>query len=84
VVVTDLDQGPSLFAFPAPNFVPDHIGRLAKAEAVVQEIKKSGGDAIAVGGDVTAEDFPKKLISETIKSVSRLYFYGLQLNFLRD
>ncbi|KWU43852.1 NAD(P)-binding protein [Rhodotorula sp. JG-1b] len=38
----------------------------AKADAVAQEIKQAGGQAIAVGGDVTAEDFPKKLVSKTI------------------
>jgi hypothetical protein len=38
-----------------------------KAQAVVDEIKASGGDAIAVGGDVMANDFPKKLIGATIE-----------------
>ncbi|GAA6014460.1 hypothetical protein JCM10207_001614 [Rhodosporidiobolus poonsookiae] len=40
----------------------------AKAQLVVDEIKKAGGEAIAIGGDVTAEDFPKKLVAETIKA----------------
>lgn len=39
----------------------------AKAQAVVEEIKKAGGEAIAVGGDVTAQDYPKKLIGATIQ-----------------
>jgi hypothetical protein len=38
-----------------------------KAQAVVEEIKKAGGQAIAVQGDVTAADFPKKLIKATIE-----------------
>ncbi|ORY72907.1 hypothetical protein BCR35DRAFT_307432 [Leucosporidium creatinivorum] len=44
----------------------------AKAEAVVQEIKKAGGTAIAVGGDVTAADYPKKLIGATIEAFGSL------------
>jgi hypothetical protein len=38
-----------------------------KAQAVVDEIKAAGGDAIAVGGDVTADDFPAKILNVTIK-----------------
>jgi 3-oxoacyl-[acyl-carrier protein] reductase len=34
---------------------------------VVDEIKKAGGDAIAVGGDVGADDFPEKIVDATIK-----------------
>ncbi|SGY34738.1 BQ5605_C002g01674 [Microbotryum silenes-dioicae] len=37
-----------------------------KAQIVVDEIKKAGGEAIAVGGDVTAQDYPKKLIKATV------------------
>jgi 3-oxoacyl-[acyl-carrier protein] reductase len=33
----------------------------------VDEIKAAGGDAIAVGGDVTADDFPAKILNVTIK-----------------
>lgn len=33
----------------------------------MEEIKKAGGDAIAVGGDVTAQDFPKKIVSAAIE-----------------
>ncbi|KAI5475616.1 hypothetical protein MNV49_001126 [Pseudohyphozyma bogoriensis] len=44
----------------------------SKAQAVVDEIKKSGGQAVAVGGDVTADDYPKKLIGETIKAFGRI------------
>ena len=40
-----------------------------KAQAVVDEIKAAGGDALAVGGDVAADDFPEKVLSATIKCV---------------
>ncbi|GAA5862008.1 hypothetical protein JCM8547_001556 [Rhodosporidiobolus lusitaniae] len=40
----------------------------AKAQLVVDEIKKAGGEAIAVGGDVMAKEFPKKLAEETVKA----------------
>ncbi|KAL8291385.1 hypothetical protein RQP46_002363 [Phenoliferia psychrophenolica] len=38
----------------------------AKAQIVADEIKKAGGEAIAVGGDVTAEDYPAKLVKATV------------------
>jgi 3-oxoacyl-[acyl-carrier protein] reductase len=34
---------------------------------VVGEIKKLGGDAIGVAGDVAADDFPKKIIDATVQ-----------------
>ena len=40
-----------------------------KAQLVVDEIKLAGGDALAVGGDVSADDFPDKVINATIKYV---------------
>ena len=40
-----------------------------KAQVVVDEIKAAGGDALAVGGDVSADDFPEKVITATIKYV---------------
>ncbi|SGY15106.1 BQ5605_C013g07248 [Microbotryum silenes-dioicae] len=43
-----------------------------KAQIVVDEIKASGGDAIAVGGDVTADDFPKRLITATIDAYGKI------------
>ncbi|GAB1523867.1 hypothetical protein RhiTH_007018 [Rhizoctonia solani] len=43
-----------------------------KANAVVEEIKKAGGDAIAVAGDVGAEDFPEKIVNATIKSYGQI------------
>lgn len=41
----------------------------AKAQKVVAEIKASGGDAIAVGGDVGADDFPEKILRATVEYV---------------
>ncbi|CAE6413907.1 unnamed protein product [Rhizoctonia solani] len=43
-----------------------------KANAVVDEIKKAGGEAIAVAGDVGAEDFPEKIVSATIKAYGQI------------
>jgi 3-oxoacyl-[acyl-carrier protein] reductase len=37
----------------------------------VDEIKAAGGDAIAVGGDVAADDFPTKILDATIKYAPR-------------
>jgi hypothetical protein len=48
------------------------------ADSVVAEIIAEGGDALAIGGDVTAEDFPKTVINATIEfvfhHVRRLFF----------
>lgn len=46
----------------------------AKAQTVVDEIKAAGGDAIAVGGDVGADDFPEKILKATIEYVSLFPF----------
>ncbi|KAF8599262.1 short-chain dehydrogenase/reductase SDR [Ceratobasidium sp. AG-I] len=43
-----------------------------KAAIVVDEIKRAGGEAIAVGGDVGAEDFPEKIIGATIKAYGQI------------
>ncbi|KAH9920318.1 uncharacterized protein B0H18DRAFT_1024814 [Fomitopsis serialis] len=43
-----------------------------KAQVVVDEIKAAGGDALAVGGDVGAEDFPQKVLEATIKKYGKL------------
>ena len=40
-----------------------------KAQSVVDEIKLAGGDAIAVSGDVGADDFPQKVVEATVKYV---------------
>lgn len=52
----------------------DQSNLAGKAKAVVEEIKKAGGTAIAVGGDVTADDFPKKLVNATVEYVLRAYW----------
>ncbi|EJT99034.1 short-chain dehydrogenase/reductase SDR [Dacryopinax primogenitus] len=43
-----------------------------KAQLVVDEIKAAGGEAIAVGGDVGADDFPEKIISATISAFGQV------------
>ncbi|KAJ1310776.1 hypothetical protein OPQ81_009297 [Rhizoctonia solani] len=43
-----------------------------KANLVVDEIKKAGGEAIAVAGDVGAEDFPERIINTTIKTYGQI------------
>lgn len=43
-----------------------------KAQLVVDEIKAFGGEAIAVGGDVGAEDFPKRVLDATIEKYGKL------------
>lgn len=72
VVVADLDEGASRSRF--PSLVERRLTRwpqphAAKANAVVDEIKKAGGQAIGVGGDVTAPEYPKKLVNATIECV---------------
>jgi 3-oxoacyl-[acyl-carrier protein] reductase len=42
------------------------------AESVVAEIKEAGGDAIAVAGDVTAPDFPDRLLRVTIDTYGKI------------
>ena len=44
----------------------------SKAQAVVDEIKKAGGSAIAVSGDVGAEDFPEKIVQATVKEYGKI------------
>ena len=43
-----------------------------KAQLVVDEIRGFGGDAIAVGGDVGADDFPKRILDATISKYGKL------------
>ncbi|KAI0318014.1 short-chain dehydrogenase/reductase SDR [Amylostereum chailletii] len=43
-----------------------------KAQLVVDEITAAGGDALAVGGDVGADDFPKRILDATIKKYGKL------------
>lgn len=39
---------------------------------VANEIRKAGGQAIAVGGDVTAMDFPDKCVKATIDAFGQI------------
>ncbi|GAA6009359.1 SDR family NAD(P)-dependent oxidoreductase [Rhodotorula paludigena] len=55
-----------------------------KAKAVVEEIKKAGGTAIAVGGDVTADDFPKKLVNATVESFGEINILVNMAGFTAD
>ncbi|KAI0248107.1 hypothetical protein BJV78DRAFT_1285069 [Lactifluus subvellereus] len=43
-----------------------------KLQAVVDEIKAAGGDGIAVGGDVGADDFPARILDAAIKRYGKL------------
>lgn len=54
-----------LFAAEGAKLVITDIDEAPVAE-VVEEIKKMGGQAIAVVGDVTAEGYPERLIKETV------------------
>lgn len=44
----------------------------AKAQIVVEEIRKAGGSAIAVSGDVGADDFPEKIVQATVKEYGKI------------
>lgn len=56
----------------------------SKAQDTVNEIKKNGGEAIAVGGDVTAADFPKKLIDATVKAYGTVHHIVNNAGFTFD
>ncbi|GAA5827876.1 hypothetical protein JCM11251_007712 [Rhodosporidiobolus azoricus] len=56
----------------------------AKAQVVVDEIKRAGGEAIAVGGDVTAEDFPKKIVEATVEAFGTIDHLVLMAGFTAD
>jgi len=43
-----------------------------KAQIVVDEINAAGGDSIAVGGDVGADDFPERILKATIDKYGKL------------
>lgn len=43
-----------------------------KAQSVVDEIRKMGGSAIAVAGDVGADDFPDKVVNATVKEYGKI------------
>ena len=60
----------SLILSPSP-VIPHSLDE-KKAQVVVEEITSFGGDAIAVGGDVGAEDFPKRILEATIGKYGKL------------
>jgi len=43
-----------------------------KAATVVDEIKAGGGEAVAVAGDVGADDFPQKIVEATVKAFGQI------------
>jgi len=43
-----------------------------KAEIVAKEITDAGGDAIAVGGDVSADDFPDRIVKATVDKYGKI------------
>jgi len=55
-----------------------------KATAVANEIKAAGGDAIVVAGDVTAEDFPKRVIDATVKEYGKINHIVNNAGFTAD
>jgi 3-oxoacyl-[acyl-carrier protein] reductase len=77
VVVADLDESESLriplctghdSVANAPVGPASRANLLTeKAQSVADEIKQAGGEAIALGGDVTAADYPKRLIKTTVE-----------------
>lgn len=43
-----------------------------KAESVADDVRKAGGEAVLVGGDVTRPGVPKKIVDETVAAFGRL------------
>jgi len=43
-----------------------------KVDIVVEEIRKAGGDAIGVAGDVAADDFPKRIVDATVQKYGKI------------
>lgn len=60
-----------MFAAEGALVVINDLDDLPAMEAV-KAIKEKGGQAMAVAGSVTAPDFPKRIIGETIKEFGRL------------
>src|SRR5262249_41406823 len=46
----------------------------ANAEAVAEEIKKNGGKAIALAGDLRNDDFAREIVQRTVKAFGGLDF----------
>lgn len=49
-----------------------HFSKSPKCLQVANEIRKAGGQAIAVGGDVTAMDFPEKCVKATVDAFGQI------------
>ena len=70
VVVNDLDKAKGEHVSCILHFLPlsfCELGTFTDPGACLQvaaEIRKAGGDAITVPGDVTAEDFPSRIVKE--------------------
>ncbi|PAV21615.1 short-chain dehydrogenase reductase SDR [Pyrrhoderma noxium] len=76
VIVTGAAQGIGrscaiLFAKEGAKVVVSDLDE-SKAQKVVEEINAAGGDAIAVGGDVGADDFPQRILKATIDKYGKV------------
>ncbi|TFK63081.1 short-chain dehydrogenase/reductase SDR [Pluteus cervinus] len=60
-----------LFAQEGAKVVASDIDE-ARLNAVVDEIRAAGGDAIGVAGDVGADDFPKKIVDATVQKYGKI------------
>ena len=56
----------------------------AKAQKVVDEIKQAGGQAIAVGGDVTADGFAKKVVDAAVSAFGSVEHIVANAGFTSD
>ncbi|GAA5943194.1 hypothetical protein JCM3775_007623 [Rhodotorula graminis] len=56
----------------------------AKAQKVVDEIKHNGGQAIAVGGDVTADGFAKKVVDAAVNAFGSVEHIVANAGFTSD
>ncbi|MCK9911932.1 SDR family oxidoreductase, partial [Microbacteriaceae bacterium K1510] len=60
-----------MFALHGASVVINDLDEAPAAETVAA-IKEKGGQAIAVAGNVTATDFPQRIIGETIQTFGKL------------
>jgi len=60
------------FAEYGSKVVINYRNSIAQVEELLEEIKSSGGDAIAIQADVSREEEAKKLITEAVKHFGRL------------
>ncbi|GAA6037751.1 hypothetical protein JCM8097_002323 [Rhodosporidiobolus ruineniae] len=56
----------------------------AKAQLVVDEIKKNGGQAVAVAGDVTKEEFPKTVVKAAVDTFGSIEHIIANAGFTSD